>query len=70
MTLTQALKDGLIIEIESDFYLTVTGRELKYDRYYYKKRSRRPSNMWIDGDGNVFYNFHDAYYCTNAYIWA
>ena len=70
MTLAQALKQELIIEVETDLYLTQSGRVLKYDRYYYKARSRRVSNMWVDEDGNVFHNFSDAYYCVGAYKWA
>lgn len=64
MTLAEAIKQGLVLVGENDMYLTMDGRILTYDRYYQKARSRRPSNMWIDEKGNVFYNFNDAYYCV------
>ena len=70
MTLAQAINQGLVIEAELDTYLTADGRILRYDRYYRKARSRKPSNMWIDEQGNVFHTFFDAYYCTSAYLWA
>ena len=70
MTLAEAIKKNLVIEIERDVYLLATGRILKYDRYYMKPRSHRANNMWIDEKGNVFYNFTDAYECAHAYKWA
>ena len=70
MTLAEAIKKNLAIEITHDVYLLATGRILKYDRYYMKPRSRRVSNMWIDEKGNVFHNFSDAYGCVHAYKWA
>lgn len=70
MTLAEAIKKNLAIEITHDVYRLATGRILKYDRYYIKPRSRRACNMWIDEKSNVFHNFSDAYECVHAYKWA
>lgn len=69
MSLNEALKKELVVEVDQDVYLTIDNRVLVYDRYYQKKRSRSVSCMWVDDKGNVFHNFSDAYYETSAYIW-
>lgn len=69
MDLREALKNGEVIEVEPDLYLTESGRELRYDRSFRKPRSARYCCMWVDERGNVFRNFCDALHKLNAYRW-
>ena len=59
MTLAQAIKQELVIEVELDVYITKDGRVLKYDRYYGPKHNK---NMWLDETGNAYRNFCEVYY--------
>lgn len=58
MTLSQAIKQELVIEVELDVYLTKDGRIFKYDRYYGPKHNK---NMWVDEAGNPYRSFCEAY---------
>lgn len=58
MTIREAIKKELAIEVELDVYLLDDGRVLKYDRYWGPKQNR---NMWIDENGVAYRNFCEAY---------
>ena len=64
MSLIEALKEELVIEIEDDVYLTKENAVLKYDRYYGRRGNQC---KWICEDGYVCGNFNDAYFHTMHY---
>lgn len=58
MTIRKAVKEGKAVEVNLDEYLLDDNRIIVYDRYYNNGLTAK----WVDENGNVYRNFHEAYY--------